>query len=194
VEFPSRIGEWHGFSSLLDPGTEKDLALDDYILSDYHRRDGGMVNLYVAYFASQRNGGTLHSPRNCIPGGGWQIAEGREIDYANGGESQPLNRIVIKKGTAKQLVYYWFDEQGGNFANEYWARFHRLADSITENRTDAALIRLVTEVNSDESEADADRRLQAFMQDALTPLREFLPFKSATALGLAITKSQIPRS
>ncbi len=193
VEFPTRIEEWHGNSSLLDPGTEKDLALDDYMLSDYRRHDGDVVNLYVAYFASQREGASLHSPRNCIPGSGWQIAESRQINYGGGDEGRPLNRVLIKKGAAKQLVYYWFDEQGRNFANEYWARFYRLADFITENRSDAALVRLMTEIKPSESEADADRRLQTFMQVALTPLKVFLPSNSAMALNLAITKSSDPR-
>jgi exosortase D (VPLPA-CTERM-specific) len=193
VEFPAHIGDWRGQSSLLDPDTERTLALDDYLLADYFQQDGEGVNLYVAYFASQRKGDSLHSPKNCIPGSGWQISEIRELNSTVLGEGQVLNRVVIKKGAAKQLVYYWFDEQGRDFANEYWARFYRLANSIIENRTDAALVRLVTDVRSDESEQDADRRLRSFMKVALPPLNEFLPSGAASAHGLADTGSRAAR-
>lgn len=194
VEFPTRIAEWRGQSSLLDPDTEKALALDDYLLADYYRPDGEAVNLYVAYYASQRRGDSLHSPRNCIPGSGWQIVEYQEISAIIAGEDRRINRVTIKKGSTKQLVYYWFDEQGRQFANEYRARFYRLADSIIENRTDAALVRLVTEIKPGEFERDADRRLQTFMQVALPSLKEFLPTGSTPAVGVANTISASSRS
>ena len=73
AEFPSRIGAWQGRPSLLDVETERGLGLSDYLLSDYSRADGKSVNLYVAYYASQRKGESPHSPIVCIPGGGWTI-------------------------------------------------------------------------------------------------------------------------
>ena len=88
VEFPARIGQWQGHASLLDPETERALGLDDYILSDYSRSDGKMVNLYVAYYASQRKGESPHSPIVCIPGGGWAITDLQQINYVNLGEEQ----------------------------------------------------------------------------------------------------------
>ena len=152
VEFPSRVGDWQGHPSLLDLGTEKVLGLDDYILSDYRQSNGAIVNLYVAYYASQRNGEAPHSPSDCIPGGGWKIINQQEIHYPTKlGDEQPINRAVIEKGGIKQLVYYWFDEHGKTVANEYWAKFYRLKNSILKNNTDAALVRLVTPIKSDES-------------------------------------------
>ena len=134
-----------------------------------------MVNLYVAYYASQRKGESPHSPIVCIPGGGWAITSLEQINYDNAGEERPLNRVIIQKGEVKELVYYWFDERGRKIANEYWAKFYLLADAIVKNRTDGALVRLTTQVSPGESERDADQRLQAFMQDAVPRLSEFLP-------------------
>lgn len=175
VEFPTRMGQWQGYASLLDPATEKALGLDDYLLSDFSRPNGRIVNLYVAYYASQRAGEAPHSPIVCIPGGGWTITELQQINYGNLGKPQPLNRVVIRKGTEKELVYYWFVERGRKLANEWLAKWYLLEDAIVKDRTDGALIRLTTQIEPDETEADADARLQSFMQIAIPRLTNFLP-------------------
>ena len=180
VGFPDRMGDWQGTPGLLDLATEKALGLDDYILSDYSRPDGKAVNLYVAYYASQRKGKSPHSPVVCIPGGGWAITNLDEINYVNQGEAEPLNRVIIAKGTVRQIVYYWFDERGRQIANEWSAKFYLLADAIVKNRTDGALVRLTTQVLPGETDQDADARLHAFMQAAVPRLAEYLPSDTAS--------------
>jgi exosortase D (VPLPA-CTERM-specific) len=189
VVFPDRIGQWQGHTALLDSDTEKALHFDDYILSDYSQPDGKTVELYVAYYASQRKGESPHSPIVCLPGGGWAITRLQEIGYDNAGEVQPLNRVVIEKGTTKQIVYYWFDERGRQIASEWWAKFYLLSDAIFKNRTDGALVRLTTPVLPGETDSDADHRLQAFMRDAVPRLAGFLPGD-----GVSPTKSASDRS
>jgi EpsI family protein len=179
AEFPTRIGEWEGRASPLDLATEKALKVDDYILSDYTRSDRRPVNLYVAFYASQRSGESPHSPIVCIPGSGWAITTVRQIDADTGGGRQPFNRVIIEKGPVKELVYYWFDERGRKIANEYWAKVYLLTDAIVKNRTDGALVRLTTRVFPGETEDEADRRLMAFMQDAVPKLKGFLPADGA---------------
>ena len=175
VEFPARIGDWHGHAGLLDLATEQYLKVDDYILSDYVRTDDKPVNLYVAYYASQRNGESPHSPVVCIPGSGWAITDIQQGSYDNFGTAQPFNRVIIQKGNVKQLVYYWFDERGRKITNEWSAKLYLLIDAIYMNRTDGALVRLTTQVLPGETEHDADSRLQAFMKDAVPRLAGFLP-------------------
>jgi exosortase D (VPLPA-CTERM-specific) len=175
AEFPARIGQWHAYPSLLDPEIAKKLGLDDYILSDYSESDGNIVYLYVAYYASQRKGESPHSPIVCVPGGGWAITQLQEITYGMPGEDIPLNRVVIVKGTDRQLVYYWFDERGRRMASEWWAKLYLITDAILQNRTDGALVRLTTRILPNESESDAERRLQSFVKDAVPNLSRFLP-------------------
>ena len=176
--FPSNIGEWQGRSSLLDAAVEKGLGLDDYILSDYVKpRSKKPVNLYVAYYTSQRNGYAPHSPLVCIPGGGWLITGLQRTSYQSLGTEFPLNRVIVERGGIKQLIYYWFDERGRNIADEYWAKWYLLVDAITKNRTDGALIRLTTTIFPDETEHDADKRLQSFMHDIVPSLATFLPLE-----------------
>ena len=109
---------------------------NDYILSDYSKSDGKVVNLYVAYYASQRTGESPHSPLVCIPGDGWSITKLERTSY---GAGQPLNRAIIERNGSKQLVYYWYEERGRRIASEYWSKWYLLSDAITKNRSDGAL-------------------------------------------------------
>ena len=175
VAFPETIGPWQGRTFLLDPESERRLRPDDYILSDYKRSDGNVVNLYVVYYASQKNGIPIHSPKLCIPANGWQISKFEQTSYTDNGAKLPLNRVIIEKNLIKQVVFYWFDERGRKFANEYLAGWYLHADAMVMNRTDGALIRLITQIHDGESERDADERLQAFIRDAVPTLSEYLP-------------------
>ena len=191
ASFPIALGEWRGHPSSLDQQTAQALGLTDYILSDYARKDGRPVNLYVAYYASQRNGLSPHSPSVCIPGNGWQIADIERINYRNNDSSisLPLNRVVITRGSTKELVYYWFEERGMRIANEYLSKLYLLRDAMFMNRTDGALVRLTTPIFSDERESDADKRLQEFTQSIVPNLVGYLPSDGPSKIKPAINLS-----
>jgi exosortase D (VPLPA-CTERM-specific) len=187
VEFPLRLGAWHGRTAALDPDTERGLGLDDYIVSEYSGPDRKSVNLYVAYYRSQREGESPHSPIVCIPGGGWQIAAFQRTSTDGVTASQlPFNRVIIARDRVKQIVYYWFDERGRKIANEWWSKWYLLADAIFKNRSDGALVRLTTEVLPGETEADADRRLHAFMREVVPALTAYLPTDQSPAIKSAM--------
>ena len=176
VSFPERIGPWRGHASPLEPDIERLLRPDDYLLSDYKRSDDEVINFYVAYYASQRKNDRPHSPSNCIPASGWNITSFQRTTYVDNEMNWPLNRVVIQKNATKQLVYYWFNERGRKIANEYLAKWYLHADAIVMNRTDGALVRLVTQIHDGESEYEADRRLRAFIRDAMPTLSELSAF------------------
>ena len=175
VAFPEQIGPWQGHAILLAPEMERVVRPDDYLFSDYKRSDGQVVNFYVAYYASQRKNDKPHSPSECIPATGWNVTNFERTSYVGSGVKLPLNRVVIEKNSIKQLVYYWFNERGRKVANEYLAKWYLHADAIVMNRTDGALVRLVTQIRGNETEQDADQRLQAFMRDAVPILSDYLP-------------------
>ena len=175
--FPSSVGEWRGRRSSLDHETVVGLGFTDYIVSDFSKRDGHGVNLYVAYYASQRNGISPHSPSVCLPGNGWQMTEFQRTSYSGNNPSftLPLNRVIMEKNATKQLVYYWFEERGRKIENEWWAKVYLLADAIFNNRTDGALVRLITPIFPGETESDADKRLQQFIRDFDPVVAQYLP-------------------
>ncbi len=179
VSFPKQIGEWKGRTSFLRPRIELFLGVDDYILANYNSPGQQSINLYIAYYKSQRNGVSPHSPQACIPGGGWFITDLNEKQYlqvsdGNGGP-MPYNRVVIQRGDVKQIVYYWFDQRGRKIANEYWAKWYLLKDAILMNRTDGTLVRLVTPVSQTESEEAADKRLTEFMSKLMEKTKKYIP-------------------
>lgn len=177
VQFPSTVGAWHGRTSSLEPQVEHFLGLTDYILSDYARADTRSVNLYVAYYASQRKGVSPHSPQVCIPGDGWHIVDFERTAYVDQdrGVTVPLNRVVIERSTQKQIVYYWFEQRGRRVANEYASKWQLLVDTVYLNRTDGALIRLTTPLYPGETEQDGDKRLRGFTRELLPQMTRFLP-------------------
>lgn len=184
VEFPERIGPWQGHALLLDPEIEHIIRADDYLFSDYKGSDGQVVNLFVAYYDLQRKNNKPHSPSACIPGSGWNVRKFDRITYAGNNVGWPLNRVVIEKNSIKQLVYYWFDERGRKIANEYLGKWYLHTDAIVMNRTDGALVRLVTQIRGGETEYNADHRLQAFIRDAVPTLSEYLPSEVTSQIKL----------
>jgi exosortase D (VPLPA-CTERM-specific) len=73
--FPLYHNGWAGREASLDAEVLDTLKLTDYIMADYKQAYTSLpVNFYVAYYASQRKGASIHSPRSCIPGGGWQLS------------------------------------------------------------------------------------------------------------------------
>ncbi|HTY49507.1 MAG TPA: VPLPA-CTERM-specific exosortase XrtD, partial [Steroidobacteraceae bacterium] len=176
--FPMSIGAWQGRPGVLDQVYLDALRLDDYVLADY--RDGANavpVNFYSAYYNSQRGARRAHSPRNCIPGGGWEVQQsGRwSIHVASVGRDIPVRRVFISLGDQKQLVYYWYQERGRLMTDDNVVKWFLFWDSLTRNRTDGALVRLVTPLPLGASVADADARLQRFMNAVVPLLGPYIP-------------------
>lgn len=170
VTFPNRLGDWKGTQDTLEQRVIDKLAMTDYLMANYTNNNDQLVNFYVAYYESQRKGESPHSPRVCIPGGGWEIVSFERTMAA----SHPVNRAIIKKGESEQLVYYWFQGHGRVVANEYVNKWYLLQDSILKNRTDGALIRVVTPISSREGVAAADARLASFLEDAEPQLKQYI--------------------
>lgn len=177
VMFPLELGAWHGRDMPIEPKTLARLQLTDYVLRDYSGpTTGENVNLYVSYYGSQRKGAAIHSPHNCIPAGGWEIESFGHTTLSRTGHG-PLrvNRVVIRKGTARALVYYYFDQRGRTLTEEYQAKWFILVDAIARNRTDGALVRLVTDMPPDAPPGTADERLAAFADLVVPKLPAFVP-------------------
>lgn len=179
-QFPLLHHGWSGREGAIEEEVLGTLKLTDYIKADYvdSNRAAYPVNFYVAYYESQKKGSAIHSPRSCIPGGGWRIEslEQRELPVQHAaGAPLRVNRALIQKGEIAQLVYYWFDGRDRNITNEYLAKWYIFWDSLTRSRSDGALVRVVTFV-PDVSEIDAaDQQLTRFVQDFYPSLPEYVP-------------------
>jgi exosortase D (VPLPA-CTERM-specific) len=178
AQYPNVIGPWTGRREALEPIYVDALMLDDYYLADFTRGAEPPINLYIAWYATQRAGRSAHSPRSCLPGGGWQIESltQRSLPGIRAGRAAlRVNRAVIELGNQRQLVYYWFQQRGRVITNEYQVKWYLFWDALTRNRTDGALVRLVVPVFPDAPDAAADRQLTEFAAAAATTLAPYIP-------------------
>jgi exosortase D (VPLPA-CTERM-specific) len=177
-EFPDQIGDWKGSKQKLEENILKSLKTDDYIISDYQNGNGDRVNFYVAYYADQQAGSAAHSPRACIPGGGWQIKDLQTINVDGvtmAGQPLSTNRLLIKKGDYTQVVYYWFQQRNRIITNEYLVKWYLFWDALNINRTDGALVRLTTISQPSEDLELADKRLVEFARLVQPLMSDFIP-------------------
>ncbi len=183
LNFPLQLGKWQGRNDYLGQNYLDALKLTDYAIINYAQPESGStVNFYSAYYQAQRKGVSVHSPKGCMPGDGWQITEFGQRKFPDikiDGNALELNRAVIQKGESKQLVYYWFQQRGRTVTNEYLVKWYLFYDALTMNRTDGALIRLVTSVGNAEDIDVADQRLQSFMKELVPKLPTYIPGKLA---------------
>lgn len=176
--FPMNFENWQGRKEYLENIYIDALKFTDYTMIDYVNPDGAMVNFYSAYYASQRKGASAHSPRSCIPGGGWRITSLDDYyvpDVSVGDLPLKVNRLVISKGGAKQLVYYWFQQRGRIVTNEYMMKWYLFWDGITMQRTDGALVRFTTVLPPGRDISIADERLQKVVKNVAPILPAYVP-------------------
>ncbi len=175
-EFPTTLGDWVGKRESLQTKYLDILHLDDYVLADYRAADGQPVNFYAAYYQSQDNTRAIHSPHDCIPGGGWQITGfGQRSFPTAGGSSFQVNRAVVQLGSDRQIVYYWFDERGRHITNEYLARWYLFWDALTMHRTDGALVRFVASLPAGAPESEVDDRIMSLARTIEPTLNRYVP-------------------
>jgi EpsI family protein len=134
------------------------------------------IGLFMAYFATQRTGQSIHSPQNCLPGAGWSFQATGETELRGAtGEKIRVGEYLITDGISTQEVLYWYQMQGQSIAGDYTAKLYTLADSIRYGRTDAALVRIITPIETGEERADARARAVGFAEQIEPLLSAYVP-------------------
>jgi EpsI family protein len=177
AEFPKQIGEWVGKESRFDQEIYDILGVDDSFLGNYRSPEGRVINLYIGYYQSQKEGDIIHSPRNCMPGSGWKITDsGMETIRTAGLEDRdiPVAKLNLQNGAQKQVSLYWFQSRGRIIYSEYWQKIYLVTDSISKRRTDGSFVRLITPINEN-NEDEAIETLKNFAESLMPILREFIP-------------------
>ena len=173
-EFPLVLGNWQGADSPIMPRIVKAASVDDYLNRVYTNGSGAPVAFYVGYYESQQTGDWVHSPKNCLPGTGWEAMKaGRVIIDVPGRSPIQVNQYLVKKGLDELVVLYWYQGRGRVIASEYLGKVWLVADAITRNRTDVALVRISTPTG--DGEERARKGLVEFAQAAYPRLTQFLP-------------------
>ena len=176
---PANLGGWAGQEApAFEPKILAILGVDEYVNRYYYYASGNApVSLYIGYYRSQRQGDAIHSPMNCLPGAGWApISAGTtEIDVPGTGVIT-VNRYLIQKGADRQVVLYWYQSQGRVVASEYWSKVFMVYDAVRLNRSDAALIRVISPIMPSEgNDLEADKRVKDFVRTLVPQLATHLP-------------------
>lgn len=173
-EFPMRIGRWSGENLPITHRILVAAGLDEYVSRIYQDPDGGSVTLFISYYRSQRTGETIHSPKNCLPGAGWQPLTSRRISIAVPNHTPVVaNEYVIDRGINRLLVLYWYQERGRDIASEYAAKFWLSYDALFRDRTDGGLVRVTTELGKNRTLSE--RRAIDFVRLIDPRLPRFVP-------------------
>ena len=147
--FPQQVGPWTMVREniLSDPLTGV-LKADDYILRSYQDAKGRPVEVFVAYYKTQKAGESMHSPKNCLPGWGWQILKMDEVPLRPEDAAHPtmINRYLVDKTGERALVLYWYQANGRVIASEYWGKIYLVMDALRTGRRDGAIVRFVAPI------------------------------------------------
>ena len=178
VLFPSVIGDWLIYRDFpIEPDTLEVLKADDTLNRLYvNQSTKGLAGLYIAYFRTQRYGQAPHSPKNCLPGGGWEPIKSDLLSVSVPGWDAPItvNRYVVEHGDERSVTLYWYQSHNRVIAREYAAKFWAVADSIRYRRSDTALVRIMVPVGPAGIDA-AEQTGAAFVQAAFPALLRQLP-------------------
>jgi EpsI family protein len=177
-DFPVQVGK---YSKVIDWQLDKE-TLDVLKVSDYLNRgywmpgmNRDLMGLYIGYFRSQRTGTTIHSPKNCLPGAGWNPVQSTVYQLPlDDGRTVPVNLYILRRATDEELVLYWYQSHGRIVASEYWGKFYLVKDALLLNRTDAALVRVTLPV-TDGNEAAAQQKAVAFAKQVVTDVDQIIP-------------------
>jgi len=178
--FPMKINKWEGTEMSLEGRILDVLGVSDYLMRSYISGGDSALNissnpisLYVGFYETQNKGKTYHSPKNCLPGGGWELTTMETVPAVFSGVSHDVNKVIIQKGLEKQVVIYWFQDRGRIIASEYWAKIYLVLDSIMKKRSDGAFIRIIVPVVNTEESALKEGLL--FAENIFPVLEKYLP-------------------
>jgi EpsI family protein len=182
-QLPMTLGGWRG----------ADIPLEGYVLdvlgkgvflnrsylptqpgTDAETR--GAIGLFIGYFPTQRTGQAIHSPQNCLPGAGWTFDVKGTTELVDAqGRHYRVGDYLISNGSNRDEVLYWYRSHGRTIASDYAAKWYTLTDSMLHDRTDAALVRVITALQPGESREDGHRRVVKFAETMSPLLSAYIP-------------------
>ena len=175
-DFPRDLGTWHFYEeAVVEPEIRDFLRADDLLSRVYADSSGKHgANLFVAAFRTLSKGASPHSPKNCLPAGGWTPLVADEVTINAGGRPITVNRYIVARGEERSLVLYWYQSRDRVVASEYKAKLWSIVDAIRLNRTDTSLVRVVVPIHNDNRD-EATGITANFVSAFFGPLQTFLP-------------------
>jgi EpsI family protein len=143
---PTEIGGYNGRDEVVPEDQQKIAGMSEYVMRIFSRDSADVFSVYVGYYDYQVQGKTIHSPKNCLPGAGWETMQESTAPVTVAGRSYPVKRYLLANGASRAMVYYWYQGRGRIEANEYKVKWDLLRDAALHGRTEEALVRIVVPV------------------------------------------------
>lgn len=177
TDFPKQISEWAGREEHFAKEVYNFLGVDDSFLCNYRDMCGNTIQLYIGFYRSQMEGRIIHSPKNCMPGAGWNVIHSslETIRISGGdGDDNHVIKLLLEKGSEKQVVLYWFQSRGRIVVSEYLEKVFLVIDAFKLRRTDGSFVRLISPVSNGNEHITTDY-MKSFAQSIIPVLEDFLP-------------------
>jgi EpsI family protein len=176
--FPHQIADYHLSNSFQSSaGVIEMLGVDDYIQYNYIDEANTYINLYAGFYKAVGVSGSYHSPKNCLPGGGWGIDTIKKVVLETGIENKKqsiVSEMLIRNGAEYQVVLYWYQNRGRIIASEYWEKIYLVLDALFKGRRDGTFVRIMT-VAQDGDIKGAEARIKSFAEQVMPLLDQYLP-------------------
>jgi EpsI family protein len=174
--FPHQLGVWTGVDQAIDDDTRKVLGHGEFLSRGYSDPQNQKVDLFIAYFPSQRSNETPHSPQHCLPGAGFIPLENQRVMLSMPGhDSFPANRYIVSKNGQRWIALYWFWAHDRGVASEYWAKYFLVRDSLKMNRSDGAMLRIMWPLSPGETADNGQQQMMSFIDSVLPLQNEYIP-------------------
>lgn len=145
---PVSLAGFEGQDRDMSVAEQRATAVNDYVFRTFEADSVTAFSVYVGYYQRQATGKSIHSPRNCLPGAGWQTVEAAKTDVNVNGRAVRVNRYLLAYGKDQALVYYWYQGRGRVAHSEYTVKWDLLRDAITHGRSEEALVRIVVPIRA----------------------------------------------
>jgi EpsI family protein len=178
AELPHQLGSWELVQTeSFDESTLGVLKADDYLGRLYRNPTGRYADLFIAYYRAQQAGESMHSPKHCLPGSGWEPLQTDRILLGMDSSGTPIriNRWVIEKDGQRELVLYWYQEHGRVIASEYWGKIYMIWDTLRSGRRDGAIVRIIVPMSDRSDNAAALEAALDLARSSMPKLPDFLP-------------------
>jgi EpsI family protein len=164
-----------GHDETISPDEVAVAGMSEYVLRSFDTGSGTQLLVYVGYYPSQTQGRTIHSPKNCLPGSGWEPLAARVEQISAGGSLVPVNRYELANGERRALVYYWYQGRGRVAANEYRVKLDLLRDATFRGRTEEALVRVVVPLSAEVTDSAAEAMARQVTAELIPEIGAVLP-------------------
>ncbi|MES2124532.1 MAG: exosortase C-terminal domain/associated protein EpsI [Gemmatimonadota bacterium] len=149
-------------------------GMSSFILRQYEPTGELPFSIYIGYYDEQRQGKSIHSPKNCLPGAGWEPVDSRAMTLATASGPVVVNRYRLVRSDSTAMVYYWYQGRGRVAHDEFRVKYELLRDAALYGRTEEALVRIVVRIGKDDP-AVADRIAQRVGAQLVEQVNQVLP-------------------